>query len=84
MSLSNVEREVILRGGPENDHPTGDFVWPCMHCDAEFHGEQYEYICYKCAQEEDAHMAEPEPSGWPKALVYFVVLAICLIGCMLI
>ena len=45
--------ESKLRGGPENDHPTGDFIWPCMHCDAEFHGDQYDYICYKCAKEED-------------------------------
>ena len=49
-----VERESLLCGSCENDYPEGDYVWECMYCTADFHGDEYDHICYKCAQEEDA------------------------------
>jgi hypothetical protein len=45
--------EVILFGSPDNDYPTGDFVWNCIHCQSDFHGNEYEYVCYECARIED-------------------------------
>ena len=81
MSLSNVEREVKLRGGPENDYPTGDFVWPCMHCDAEFHGDQYDYMCYKCATEEDQQNDPKKSDGMEvKDLIIVILVAVVLFG----
>lgn len=76
-----VEKEVTLRGGPENDYPTGDFVWPCMHCDAEFHGEQYDYVCYKCAKEED-EMIAPKSNYKGIILICLAVVA-ALVGILL-
>jgi Zn finger protein HypA/HybF involved in hydrogenase expression len=81
MALSNIGTEVKLRGGPENDYPTGDFVWPCMHCDAEFHGEEYDYMCYKCATEED-QQNDPKNSYEmdPKDLIIAALVAAVLLG----
>lgn len=67
--------ETKLRGGPENDYPTGDYVWPCMHCDAEFHGDQYDYMCYKCATEEDKmNMPPKDYSGY--FLIFLAIVAL--------
>jgi hypothetical protein len=74
--------ETKLRGGPENDYPTGDFVWPCMHCDAEFHGDQYDYMCYKCAVEEDERN-DPELEADilnPRDIVIAALVVVALLG----
>ena len=60
-----VEKEVILRGGPENDYPVGEFVWCCSCCNADFHGDQYDYICYNCAMEEDIMNNPSRDYMWP-------------------
>jgi len=67
--------ETKMRGGPENDYPNGDYVWPCMHCDAEFHGDQYDYMCHKCAMEEDRQNSE-DPDEMDNIDLMFVILAV--------
>lgn len=83
MSLSEIGTEVKMRGGPENDHPTGDFIWPCMHCDAEFHGEEYDYMCHKCAKEEDNQDNGEEGLSFSEMAV-IIGVAIVLFGLILL
>lgn len=71
------KNEVILFGSPENDHVDGNFVWNCIHCQCDFYGEQYDYICYKCANQNDPKKSDGMEV---KDLIIAVLVAAILFG----